>query len=196
MRKMSAVFYHRSQIYQNTAPAKSLTGEKIIEAAVPFYISLLISNALHPSNNSPVGTLIIPLTKIMIPHGYFIIVGLELATALFYKWSVVPVSSRIFFPGEYGQALPDISALREDRMAQLKMTQTPLIPKEGMTINISLSAPFTPVQSRASTLYAFKLKSIDNVPGYVVPLASLILYGLLAIFGRTDTANTSNGSSS
>ncbi|TCX51095.1 hypothetical protein C1I38_11075 [Dehalobacter sp. 12DCB1] len=194
MQKMSAVFHHRSQIYQNIAPAKLLTGEKIIEAAVPFYISLLISNALHPSNNSPVGTLIIPLTKIMIPHGYFIIIGLELATALFYKWSAVPVSARIFFPGGYGQSLPDISAIREDRILRLKMTQTPLIPKEGMTINVSLSVPFTPVQSRASTLYAFKLKSIDNVPGYVVPLASLILYGLLTIFGRTDTANTANSS--
>ncbi|MCG1024872.1 hypothetical protein [Dehalobacter sp.] len=191
---MSAVFHHRSQIYQSTAPAKSLTEEKMIEAAVPFYISLLISNALHPNNISPVGTLIIPLTKIMIPYGYFIIVGLELATALFYKWSAVPVSAPMFFPGGYGQALPDISAIREDRTLRQRMTETPLIPKEGMTINISLSAPFTPVQSRVSTLYAFKLKSIDDVPGYVIPLTSLILYGLLTIYGRTDTENMAKDS--
>lgn len=189
---MSTVSHHSSQIYQNTVSTKSSIEENIIAAAVPFYISLLFSNALHPSNNGPVGTLIIPLTKIMIPHGYFIIVGLELATALFYKWSAVPVSARIFFPGEYGQALPDISALREDRTLQLKMTGTPLIPKEGLIINISLSAPFTPVQSRASTLYAFKLTSIDNVPGYLIPLVSLILYGLLAIFNGTDSANESS----
>lgn len=165
---------------------------------VPFSVSILLSNALHPNTSSPAGTLIIPLIRILIPHGYFIIIGLELATAFFAKWSTIPTSIYGTLPGGYCQSLPDINAFRQvyssppvvPRQARngllSEIFQTPILPSKGMSVSVSLSAPFTSIQSRTTTLYAFELFNLKQIPGYAVPLASLILYIILALYQKPE----------
>lgn len=198
-------FNPQKPLYSNENPsATNLPDNDSIPPAlhtpVPFTFSMLISNSLHPDIYSPVGSLIIPFYRPLIPYGYYVIVGIELLTGMLLKWSAVH-NGRYRYIVSNNPALPDINALNQsfnntlsngedsrillfgspqaDRTLTQEIFQTPLIPTEGMTINIVLSAPVRAIQSVASTAYAFKLKSIDNAPGYLVPVILLILYFLL-----------------
>jgi hypothetical protein len=156
--------------------------------------------------------LIIPFYRPLVPYGYYIIVGIELLTAMLFKWSSVHTGSYQYILSN-NPALPDINALNQsfnnasprqtivnvedsriwrfgkhqaDRTLAQESFQTPLIPTEGLTINLTLSAPVHAIPSVASTAFALKLKSFDNTPGYIVPVILIILYFLLGPYFKAQ----------
>ncbi|UWG97840.1 hypothetical protein LPY66_03215 [Dehalobacter sp. DCM] len=173
-----------------------------INTSVPFTFSLLISNSLHPDIYSPVGTLIIPLYRPLVPYGYYILIGIELLTAMLFKWSSAHSGSYRYSLSN-STAFPDLTAINQyintasprqilggedlsvgqfspqaGRALEQEIFQTPLIPSEGLTINLALAAPVRAIRSMASTAFTFKLKAIDNAPGYLIPFILVILYFL------------------
>jgi len=158
---------------------------------VPLFISLLISQSFFHHEKSPASTLIIPFFKKEIPYAYVIIVILEFITAFLVKWYYGPSYNLISLG--YNTGLPDLNALRyalgqsstpasreSNRQNQQQPEEsTPLLPS-GLAFNISFSSPFTAPTSKASTLYTIQLKQIKNMPGFLVPLAALMLYFILA----------------
>ena len=169
--------------------------------SLPLTTSLLISESLFPDPDSPATTLIIPLIKIRIPYAYFAVVALDLATAFLLKCCYGPAYS-LLLP-QYASALPDTGALRQiyerppgrnlsrqQATEQQGATSTPLLPV-GMAFNISVSSPFYEPDSKVATLFTFELKEIRNIPGYLLPLAVLLLYIILRPF-FLDRQNRNN----
>ncbi|NLL51736.1 MAG: hypothetical protein GX248_03420 [Peptococcaceae bacterium] len=146
--------------------------------SLPFTVSLLISGSLFFDIYSPASTLIIPFIRKNVPFGYFIIILMEFITALMVKWSSAPYSYSIL-PGPWNTAIPSLEDLRG--IYRGLEEATPLLPISGLTFNISFGSPFSGPNSRAATLYTIELKAIRNIPGYIVPLATLILYFFLRI---------------
>lgn len=178
----------------------------------PFYLplitSLLISESLFPDPDSPAATLIIPLVRIRIPYAYFLIVALDLITALLVKWYYGPTYSLL--APQYASALPDIESLRQiygrptgqqtferqeteqQGVEQQAAVSTPLLPV-GMAFNISFSSPFYEPNSKVSTLFTLELKKIRNIPGYLLPVATLLLYIILRpLFLNKQNQNQDN----
>jgi len=159
--------------------------------SLPLTTSLLITESLFPNPFSPTTSLIIPLVKIKIPYAYFVVVALDLITAFLLKWYYGPTYSLL--APQYISALPDTEMLRqiyEDSAKQQAAQQSaeqqaslgsPLLPV-GMAINISFSSPFSEPNSRFATLFTVELKEIRNIPGYLLPLAALLLYIILRPF--------------
>lgn len=186
------------------------------QLSIPVTFSFLVSESLFMFTNSPATTLILPFYRPRIPYGYFIIIALELLTILFVKWSSVPVSGAGLIRSNFNQSLPDINALRQiyslppgkrslqdnvpsGKVSVLKPGQpsnqdsvdTPLFPK-GLTVNLSVSAPFTEPRSKTATLYTVELIEIKNVPGYVVPILALLLYFFLYSSQKAQESNSNN----
>lgn len=199
----------------NTTTDSNTDGSPSPPYSVPFTVALLISEGLFLNNYSPVSSLIIPFIRADIPYGYMIIIIMEFITALLVKMSYGPAYS--ILSQNTNTAVPDMSAIRQiyssasagqtasgqsgrrqpgkvsaqstDTTTAAPNEETPLFPK-GLTFNISFSAPFSSPNSKTSTLYAVELKEIKNVPGYVLPLASLILYFVLQPYFRArDSQN-------
>ncbi|NLO96492.1 MAG: hypothetical protein GX091_00185 [Peptococcaceae bacterium] len=143
--------------------------------SVPFTVSLLISGSLFNDNNSPASSLIIPLLRREIPFGYFIIILLDFITALVVKWSYLPYSYSIL-PGSWNTALPSLQEIRGIYRAPNE--STPFLPTKGINFNISFSSTFLP-SGRTGTLYIIELTEIKKIPGFVVPIAALVLYLIL-----------------
>ncbi|MGI6451714.1 MAG: hypothetical protein ACOX3R_16065 [Desulfitobacteriia bacterium] len=171
---------------------------------VPFFVSLLISESFFSHVNSPAATIIIPFFKKDIPYAYFIIIILELITAMLIKWYYGPYYS-ILSPS-LSTALPDLNVMRQTytygqtlpwrrrQNQQQPEESSPLLPL-GMSFNLSFSSPFTAPTSKTATLYTIQLKEIKNVPGYLVPLAALILYFVLEPLFKAKESTTANNNS-
>lgn len=142
---------------------------------VPFTVSLLISETLFPDFYSPAATLIIPFIRVNIPYGYVIIIVADLITALLVKWSYG--SSYSLLAPQSHTALPDLRAFGQVPTNNSEES-TPLLP-QGMAFNLSISSPFFSPESPVATLYTLEIKQVPNVPGYVVPIATLLLYLVL-----------------
>lgn len=172
-----------------SSPSPFLSSSSPPDTPLPFTIALLISEGLFTDISSPVATLIIPFIRIDIPYGYWIIVLMEFTTALLLKWSYGPsYSTSLLNLLNSNTALPDLDTYKQFRSLSPGGTtapgpaqstiDTPLFPS-GMTFNISFSVPFSAPESKLATLFTIELKEIKNIPRYVLPVASLVLYFLL-----------------
>lgn len=179
------------------------------QLSIPVTFSILISESIFLTRYSPASTLIFPFYRPRIPYGYFIIVVLNLITALFAKMSSVPVNSWGLMRNNINQSLPDINSLRQvynlppvrgslrsNQNTQNGRNDTPLFPK-GLTVNFSISAPFTDPSSKTSTLFTIELLEIRKVPGYLVAVLTLLIYFLLYPSQKAqETKNNNNNRSS
>jgi hypothetical protein len=180
--------------------ATSSTNAPLPPYSVPLTVSLLISESLFAHFYSPAATLIIPFIRVNIPYGYFIIIGMELVTSFLVKLAYGP-SYSILSSNLNLNTLPDLNSLRqvynlapvrENSRNQLggatAAEDTPLFPL-GITFNISFSSPFSAPSGKTATLFTIQLKEIRNVPGYLVPLISIVLYFLIKVYFRSKSAN-------
>lgn len=183
------------------------------QLSLPLTVSILISESLFLVRNSPVSTLILPFIRVNIPYAYFLIAGLELATALLVKWSSMPTAGYGFSGTNINQEFPDTSSLSQiynlpqaqsplqrslptssistsevNRNSTEQDVGTPLFPK-GLTVNLSFSAPFSEPNSNVATLYTVELLEINKVPGYLVTVVTLILYIILRPYLKPRESN-------
>jgi len=175
------------------------------QLSIPVTFSILISESIFLTRYSPASTLIIPFYKPRIPYGYFIIITLNLITALFVKLSSVPVNGWGLMRNNINQSLPDLNSLRQvynlppstfavgqsNLNTQNGGLDSPLFPK-GLTVNLSLSAPFTDPRSKTSTLFTVELIEIKKVPGYLVAVLTLLLYFILYPSQKAQETNNNN----
>jgi len=188
------------------------------QSSIPLTLSILLSESLFMTRYSPASTLILPFYKFNLPYGYLFILGIELATALFVKWSATPTPHTSSLRNNLNQALPDMASVRKiynlppsqqmwtDNVPPGKvstfsvsptsrrqpMDHTPLFPK-GMTINVSISSPFSEPNGKAATLYTVELLEIKRVPGYMVAIFTLFLYWFLAPSQKPREHGNGNG---
>lgn len=177
---------YASSAAPSTTPSANPSANPSPPYSVPLTISLLISESLFTDLNSPAATLIIPFVRREIPYAYFLISILEFTAALLTKWSYGP-SYSLLSPAS-NTSFPDVGYLRTTNTqgdSGSATGDTPIFPK-GITFNISFSSPFSAPVSKTSTLFTFELKEIKNVPGYIVPLAGLVLYFVLIPFYRRN----------
>ncbi|RNC62815.1 MAG: hypothetical protein AWM53_01915 [Candidatus Dichloromethanomonas elyunquensis] len=147
------------------------------QLSIPVTLSILISNSLFLTRLSPASTLILPFYRLVVPYGYFLIIFIDLITAFWVQATYLPLTGASSFRGNVNQALPDIYYLRQV-YSLTKVNNSPLFPK-GMTINFSVSSPFTEPNSITTTLFTLQLIEIKKIPGFVVAVLTLFLYWFL-----------------
>ncbi|NLI93406.1 MAG: hypothetical protein GX434_14845 [Peptococcaceae bacterium] len=145
--------------------------------SIPVTFSILISNSLFLTRLSPASTLIIPFYRLNIPLGYWLIIATDVITAFIVQSASIPMNGSGALRGNINQSVPDLNSLRQIYSFR-KVNDTPLFPK-GMTINFSISSPFTAPNSITTTLYTLQLLEIKNIPGFVVAFLTLFLYWFL-----------------
>ncbi len=174
------------------------------QLSIPVTFSILISESLFLTRYSPASTLILPFYRPKIPYGYAYIIALNFITIFLVQCSAVPANGAGLLRGNVNQGIPDMNSLKKiysyppaqgslrsnvppgkistfsagQPSANQERNDTPLFPK-GLTVNLSVSAPFSDPNSKTSTLFTLELLEIRNVPGYVVAVLTLLIYFFL-----------------
>jgi len=154
--------------------------------SVPFTFSLFIVEDLSSASFTPSASLFIPIIRVTIPFGYFIIIGMNLLQALLVKWA--SPASYSLLSGNINTALPDMDSVRQiyslppvQQSTGQQQTDTPIFPA-GLSFNFAFSTPFLEPFGTNATIFTIRIKEIMNVPRYLIPLVSLILYSFLNCF--------------
>lgn len=183
--------FHKNN-YNQYKGNSSAAGSSSPYASIPLALSLLLADSLFTHHSSPVAAMIIPLKTFNLPYSYFVIIVLDLATALFAKWSssysgISPLS-------QYQQAYPDIqvyrqgnnqlssgnaNVLRSNSTGNQQPEATPLFP-EGLAASLALSSPFSGVPNSIGTkfvtIYGVEVLRIQHLPKTFIPLLTLFIY--------------------